>query len=673
MKFHWHIGGLLALFVAVTWSLAAAGQTEILVSGAAATYQPQFGKADHAFVVQDRIAVNYGAARNEYTIPSLAAGLQTVMSTVTDRIIMNYAKSNRHFILAYPAELVNDQTPAGLGSEIIYRPAASDALTLTWTVNEFALSTLDYGESSGNYSQSIALSAYFTQTSVVVSGLAPGVIYFGRVTMADVASNQSQSEEFTFSLDEPPPPPTGDPLVMIYAVLDNSLGDDPDALDRLIGNVERGAHAGIAARLLIDGPGSDDSYAYEIQPGSPCISLSNPTCGGRYVENVNFWRWSENTAHPKTLYDFVTTAVAAHPTASHNILSLVGHGSGWTASALPAQPSQWTGQPSTGGEYEERVGGLLWDDTPGTGAGARAMSTRALGVALRWIRQTNARPIDLLYLDACSMGMAEVGYEMRNSANYLLASPNTAWSSFAYDAMLAAVKQTNTSETIGRAWLAAEKAVLDSGGADHPYTLALYNLGQMEPLAQAMSGLAATLQSTLSGQRNAILAAYAETERYESNYDGAIANDSDVYGDLGSLLRRLKARVTDPTLTASLQAVEAILPTLVVGPAAFGNGTPYLYPGQTWAWTESSGLAVYLPSAQDAKFGLYTGENIAWAQDSGWRDFLIALLGDGFAQSAAATELPTCISTRNCNQLPNQLKLEPAPDMQVIFLPLVRR
>jgi hypothetical protein len=465
------------------------------------------------------------------------------------------------------------------------------------------------------------------------------------------------------------------PLVMIYAVLDNNLGDDVDALDRLITNVETGARDSINVRLLIDGPGSGDSYVYDIQPGRlPCIRLSDPKCGNRYVEGKDFWVWSEDTAHPKTLYDFVKAAVEAYPVASHNILSLVGHGSGWTANVIPGQPSQWTGQPSTEGENNERIGGLLWDDTPGAGAGARSMSTKALGVALAWIRQATNRNIDLLYLDACSTGMAEVGYEVRNSVNYLLASPNMDWTSFAYDTMLPAVRADAQSEKIGQDWLAAEKAALDSRGTGHPYTLVLYDLAQMETLAQSMHGFSVALQTALSSQRSAILDAYNETERYESNYDGAIQSATDHYGDLGSFLKRLNERTSDPDLITAIESVATSLDA-VVNQWEYRNGEPYLYPGQLWQWLESDGVAIYLPNAQDAKFSLYATENVSWVQGSAWRDFLDALLSPGTLQGAAVTELPTCTSTRNCPQLATPLKVFEVKGQtgEFIFIPFVAK
>ncbi len=466
------------------------------------------------------------------------------------------------------------------------------------------------------------------------------------------------------------------PLVMVYTVLDNNLGDNAEDLDRLLTNIESGAHSGVDTWLMIDGPGNNDSYIFEIQPDAiPCIRLSNPTCpDNRYVKGTNFWDGDENSAHPKALYDFVQKAVGVHPVASHNILSLVGHGSGWTANALPGQPSNWTEQPSPSGPYEERIGGFLWDDLPGNGQpGNRSMSTKALGVALNWIRTATKRNIDLLYLDACSMGMAEVAYEVRDNVNYLLASPNTAWTSFAYDTMLAAVTAEQDAETIGKAWFTAEKNALDSRTSGHPYTLALYNLRNIEALAQAVNTLSVALQSAVGTQRDAMLDVFAQTERYESNYDGAI-NGADHYGDLGSLLKQIKQKMSaNTTVTTAATVVENALSTVMVS-WAFKNGSPHPYPGQQWQWNEASGMGIYLSAAVDEKQTLYTPANLAWTQTSNWHSSLNALWGVGIVQTATTTQLPTCSSTRNCTLLPEQLPVAASPSPSLgLYLPIVLR
>ena len=135
-------------------------------------------------------------------------------------------------------------------------------------------------------------------------------------------------------------------------------------------------------------------------------------------------------------------------------MSLVGHGAGWGANGLPAQPKTWTEQ---GEEIVDIQGGMLWDDTPGDGiTETQSLSTRALGSALRQVKAATGKSIDLLYLDACSMAMVEVAYEVRDSVNYLLASENTKWATFPYDRLLPLVGTMADGRTLGEQWLQTE-------------------------------------------------------------------------------------------------------------------------------------------------------------------------------------------------------------------------
>ena len=287
------------------------GQTDITVTDAKATLRPTIGGPstvlwDLLGIVEPRVTVDYGAARYENIIPVLNAELLTQLEQVSARMIMLYAKANRSYTLAYPTELVNDQTaPQLLGNVTQLLGATANSLQLTWETSEYAISTLEYGTATNSYSQKIVIDSYETNNRIEVPNLEADTTYYGRINMVDLSGNQANSPEFTFALSAGPAP-DAKPLVLIYAVLDNNLGDNGTDLARLITNVEKGAHAGIDVRLMIDGPGNDDSYVYEIQPGdNPCIYLNGPTCDGRYKEGTNYWKFSENTAHPETLSSFV--------------------------------------------------------------------------------------------------------------------------------------------------------------------------------------------------------------------------------------------------------------------------------------------------------------------------------------------------------------------------------
>ncbi len=661
------------LMISLFWIVTAAGQSDISVSDASATFTTGFGRPATEFItalqrVAKRVSADYGNATIVKELVDASTEMRRALSKVTPHVFPNYASASRSATLSFPKDLVNDQVAPQLDGTITVLPGSANSVTLRWQINEFAKSTLEYGTTPGNYSQSITIDSYETTSSVEVTNLSPNTTYFGRITLTDRSDNQGQSAEFTFSLDVTP----GKPLVLIYAVLDNNLGDDTEQWQRLVTNVERGAaNSNITVRLLIDSPGENNAYVYELTGGTPCIASNkdDPTCDGRYVENSNFWKVSEDTAHPESIFDFAQKALSAHLDAPKIMLSLVGHGSGWTANALPSQPSSWGEQPSRSGPTEEHIGGLLWDDTTGgSSSGTRALSTKALGIALEWLNGATGRKIDLLYLDACSMGMAEVADEIAPYVDYLLASPNTAWASFAYDAMLAATSVNMDGKAIGQAWLNAEKQALTSREPGYPYTLALYQLKQIDALATAVSALVTELNNAATSQRSAIKDAIDAAERYESNYDGKI-NSADQYVDLDSFLQEVQNRITSiPSLTMSIGTVRNAITGVTGGEFGFANGEPYPFPGQQWTWQNAKGIAIYLPQANDAKRSLYTSDNLRWVQRSGWDQFLDKL-GLVVAADASSATLPTCASTRSCS-----VKLAaPLPLKTEIFLPIVKR
>jgi hypothetical protein len=483
------------------------------------------------------------------------------------------------------------------------------------------------------------------------------------------------------------PTPIPLPLVLLYAVLDNNLGD-VETWQRLVDNAEAGVTGNARVRLLVDGAEGGDSYVYELSHATDagCPSWVNPTCAGRYVAGVNFWRWREDTAHPESLFDFVISATTTYAGAPLVALSLIGHGSGWSANYLPDQPSRWGSQPSRWGSQplatpitEERTGGLLWDDMPETAASTRSFSTKALGVALNWIRIDRGRALDLLYLDACSMGMAEVVYEVRASARYQLASPNTDWASFAYDRMAPAVLPGKTPQEVGQAWLQAEADAL--AGDLYPTTLALYDSARADALAAAAKTLAAALLPALDTDLARIQQAVHDAERYDSNYD-KVLNQGDAYVDLMSFALHLERQfeVGSPVNLAAGEVVAAVADLVVA--KRMTSGSPWLLPDQRWQWSEAGGLGIYLPSTGDcdaAKRALYTPENLAWNQATDWHVFVnrfCAASGFGLVTAAVAEPptLPTCsTTTESCAGLAEVLPMQPMQPMPRVYLPTILR
>lgn len=417
-------------------------------------------------------------------------------------------------------------------------------------------------------------------------------------------------------------------LVLIYANGDNNLSNQ---MLRLVNNAEKeAANTAVKILLLLDGPGDDDSYLYYLRPDQNlgCPNYINPTCSGRYAWDQTIFRWGEDIATPYSLAEFVTGALAAYPLADQVVLSLVGHGGGWSPEVLAGQPSTYDEQP--GGDP---LGGMLWDDHPG-----HALSTPMLGDALDWAHQATGREVDLLYLDACLMSMTEIAYEVRDDAAYVLASENVSWTAFPYDQHIADIQAGMSSATLGQAWLGNEAAALREDG--YPFTISLANLHLMDALRSSADGLASALLGTLPAGKPSVQTAFSNMVSggcFDSNVDGAI-DSQDNYCDLAAFARQIELQFAGNSLVvAAAQGVEAAVRSSVIA-EDHQSGTPWPHPTQTWTWGDLGGLSVYVPLGVDNwKRQYYTGRHLEFAAESTWDEFLAA-----FWDSAAPPASPTC-------------------------------
>lgn len=472
------------------------------------------------------------------------------------------------------------------------------------------------------------------------------------------------------------PPAAGAPLILVYAVLDNNLVslEGSDNWERLINNLEVGVRADINVRLLIDAAGPGNSYVYDlVHDINPfCPSLLDMSCGARYMDGGKRTVWTEDTAQPASLYSFVADSLTRYPNSARLVLSLVGHGNGWSANALPSLPTRWSDQ-------GEQIGGFLWDDTVGDApTGTRSLSTKALGAALEQTVDRIGRKFDLLYLDACSMGMAEVAYELRMYADFLLASPNTAWASFPYDKLLQEVDAVKTGQALGKKWLDVEAQALRNN-ANHPFTLSLVNLAKMDQVIATANGLAGALTNAVPAQRQLIEQSAAAAARYESNYNGAL-DTQDVYADFYSFSTELLARFGEESTVgrAAITLQSAINDAIEYKDVQAGS--PAKFPSQIWAWKNYSGLAIYLPlPVNDSERRLlYTAANLKWAGDGQWEEFLSVYWPPSAGRTHPSTvDLPICGSTGACDSFLAKFMLpisEPSRGVtNWVFVPLLVR
>jgi hypothetical protein len=386
----------------------------------------------------------------------------------------------------------------------------------------------------------------------------------------------------------------------------------------------------------------------------------------RYRRGVTLRKQIEDTAQRDLLSMFIINALYEQPNASQVILVLVGHGSGWGANGLPAQPRGWTEQ---NGIFTDIAGGMLWDDTAGDGQlASRSLSTRALGEALQQVKSVTGKGIDLLYLDACSMAMAEVAYEVRDSVDYLLASANTKWATFPYDELLPHVGAGLDAQALGERWLETEIALL-SRVPEIDYTFSLVALAGMTNVVTATNALVAALQPLLPAELGSIDQTLAATAFFDSNYDSAI-DENDNYIDLYDLAGQLAVTFAErPDVVAAAEELQRLIAQAVVR-EHHQNGVETERTAVPWATL--GGLSIYWPLAADEekRLTLYNELNLHWAADSTWDEWLSSYWQS--ADERRLTALEACAQTAGCPGLTGWGFVD-IPPGQRIFLPLVQR
>ena len=116
-------------------------------------------------------------------LPPLPPALQSMLDQITDRIVLQYANTNRISHLAYPAALVNDQTPPQIGA------VSSIGARIIWTTDEWATSAVEYGPQPGIYLYSASDPLYAKRHEIALPGLAAGQPCYYRVSSTDRNGN----------------------------------------------------------------------------------------------------------------------------------------------------------------------------------------------------------------------------------------------------------------------------------------------------------------------------------------------------------------------------------------------------------------------------------------------------------------------------------------------------
>ncbi|MCD6310036.1 MAG: S8 family serine peptidase [Candidatus Eremiobacteraeota bacterium] len=290
-----------------------------------------------------------------------------------------------------------------------------------------------------------------------------------------------------------------------------------------------------------------------------------------------------NMGAPGTLVDFVTWAASEYP-ARNYMLVLWNHGGGFRA-------EQNEDRPPFRDICQDETNSGDW------------LTMAELKSALSDIYINIGRKIDILACDACLMGMIEVGYQVRNGADYLVASEEVEpGEGYPYDWI---TKDLNANPNMTPAQ--AGKMIVDNyidytGGECY----SVMNLNLINPVASAVNTLAQKLQTDDPSQYT--IGQIAKTaQSYYRNSD---------FRDLRGFTIGLRNNIDPGEYPEIYSAADDIYNLLAEGS---DNFITY----ERHRWGNSYGVSIYLPSpAYNTHYSSSKYSTLDFAIDTQWNEFL---------------------------------------------------
>jgi len=272
----------------------------------------------------------------------------------------------------------------------------------------------------------------------------------------------------------------------------------------------------------------------------------------------------------KHLVDFAKWGMKNYP-ARHYALIVWNHGSGWVTSKGPVVNK-----------------GISYDFET-----KNHISTPELGAAMKEIGK-----MDILAYDACLMQMAELLYEVKDYADYVVGSEETVPGlGFPYDTILPAFSGTKNSGELAAEMVKAYDGFYSSKGKK--VTLSAV---RMSSLNDFMTAFNAWTDALIASDKKPQIKAKAYAAGAYADKD-----NKDLY-DFARLAAEIDPQ--SPVAEKGRAMMAALSGGLVTSNTAFK---------ETYGRDETShGLAIYLPvSGYNVKY-----DQLAWARDTKWDDFL---------------------------------------------------
>lgn len=295
-------------------------------------------------------------------------------------------------------------------------------------------------------------------------------------------------------------------------------------------------------------------------------------------ETSNIHKEELNTGDPTTLHDFITWAQQNYP-ADHYALIISDHGS---------------------------LSGVALDATANFSLGDY-LTQNDLHTALSGVKK-----LDVVYMDACLMGNIETAYQLRNIADFYVASESETWNGILPELFTLGSKQSpypvlqqydipgiqdNTSPEQLATNMGKSYDILGRYFWRKPSTISVAKLSNVSDVVTKTSTLAGLLKSGMTSLHGIIksITPYNVLQHYEMDRDLEITNQ-DEYVDLYQFAELVQTNISDPNIQSAAQELMTSVNGYIIYEDHWSG--PFFdehHKNHYWYHANSHGVSIFFP------------------------------------------------------------------------------
>ena len=227
------------------------------------------------------------------------------------------------------------------------------------------------------------------------------------------------------------------------------------------------------------------------------------------------------------------------------------------------------------------------------------------------LKKSFSEKLDFVLFDACMMGTAEVGYELKEATSHCIASVmETPVYGFPYDRILPYLYSENVDYSAVCHEFISFNKTKDAWG-----TCAVMDCSQMENLASAVKAKLSEWEDALSSVSMQNVQQYGVNSYKYFSYDVL-----DFFRELGG-----KSGVAETDLNEAISSIQTVLDEVVIAKECIPNPS---YPNTIFSVDETRfcGIGMYIPGeynpyvANKTAWNDYYKQSISWYHAAGWDD-----------------------------------------------------